>query len=168
MTKQIANLNKAKLNAYQLLDDFGYLENLVLLPVEPLKIARTLGIKVYCANFSPTYKNISGFFDAEENAIYVNQDEYPIRQIFTIAHELGHKILHEEWLKSSDYKVLMRDQLAAPKDDPIEQEADTFAAYLLVPKMLLDRYKKMATISQLATMFAVSEPIIKNRIRNGD
>lgn len=51
------------------------------------------------------------------NEIYVNKNEYPKRQTFTIAHELGHKILHEPWPVSQDYQVLLRDTTAMIKDD---------------------------------------------------
>jgi hypothetical protein len=65
-------------------------------PVDPVRIARGIGVTVYFVIFETDKQNISGFFDYEERAIFVNRDEYPLRQTFTIAHELGHKILHEE------------------------------------------------------------------------
>lgn len=46
-----------------------------------------------------------------------------------------------------------------------EQEADVFAAHLLVPKFLLDRYYKIASIDDLSQLFVVSMPVIKNRIQ---
>lgn len=151
---------KSQKEAINLLEEFGITSP----PVDPVNIARSLGIKVFFAEFAPEDNSISGLYDADENAVIVNQDEFPPRQTFTVAHELGHKRLHEEWLKSSDYKVLLRDQLANSKD-PIEQEANNFAAHLLVPKFLLDKYRKIASIKELATLFAVSEPVITFRLK---
>lgn len=159
-TLEKPDYRKAKLEAEALLVSFGYDEP----PVDPVKIAREKGVEVYFVQFDPEHSNISGFYDAEENAIYVNQQEIPLRQTFTVAHELGHKILHEEWAKSSDYKILLRDSSLTDNDDPHEKEANSFAANLLVPRKMLDRYWKVATVEQLSQMFAVSVPVIKNRI----
>jgi len=120
-------------------------------------------VTVYFVKFETDKQNISGFFDCEEKAIFVNKDEWPLRQTFTIAHELGHKILHEEWAKSSDYRVLLRDQDHAG-DDFHEKEANAFAANLLVPRFMLDKYWKSLSPEQLSQLFAVSVPVIKFRL----
>lgn len=151
---------KAREEALELLDKFGYSSP----AVDPKKICEDLGIGVYFAKFSGEDDNISGFFYGERNEIYVNIDEYPRRQTFTIAHELGHKIMHEKWLNSAEYKVLLRTPINNTYD-PKEKEADTFAANLLVPKFMLDRYYKIASIEELATLFMVSAPVIRNRIK---
>ncbi len=132
-------------------------------PVDPIRIARGVGITIYFVIFEPDKQNISGFFDYDERAIFVNRDEYPLRQTFTIAHELGHKILHEEWARSSDYRVLLRDS-NYQSEDPHEKEANVFAADLLVPRFLLDQYWQRLNVDQLSTLFAVSVPMIKNRL----
>jgi Zn-dependent peptidase ImmA (M78 family) len=132
-------------------------------PVDPIRVSRGVGVTVYFVIFEAGKQNISGFFDCDERAIFVNRDEYPLRQTFTIAHELGHKILHEEWAKSSDYRVLLRDA-NYQSDDPHEKEANAFAAHLLVPRFLLDQYWQRLNVDQLSTLFAVSVPMIKNRL----
>ncbi|WP_218132892.1 ImmA/IrrE family metallo-endopeptidase [Dyadobacter soli] len=149
---------RAKGEAIRLLQQFG----LEKPPVNPMEIAQHLGVKVSFVEFEKKLNNISGFYDFEEDTIFVNMDEYPLRQTFTIAHELGHRILHAEWAKSPDYKVLMRDDMGA--NDAKEAEANTFAANLLVPRFMLDKYWEIATTTQLSGLFAVSVPVIKNRI----
>lgn len=149
---------KAKMAALGVLADFGITEP----PVDPVLIARQLGVSVHFVAFDRSAEDVSGFYDADENAIYVNKDELPLRQTFTVAHELGHKILHEEWAKSSNYKVLMRDANGA--EDPIEKEANVFAANLLVPRKFLDAYHNALPASALSKLFAVSIPVIKNRL----
>src|ERR1700730_12399015 len=107
----------------RLLEEFLFTNPLV----DPVRIARGVGVAVYFVTYEPQKQNVSGFFDCGEKAIFVNKDEYPLRQTFTIAHELGHKFLHEEWAKSSEYKVLLRDQDYSG-DEPHEKEANAFAA----------------------------------------
>ncbi|MGO4314443.1 MULTISPECIES: ImmA/IrrE family metallo-endopeptidase [Agrobacterium] len=132
-------------------------------PVNPVEIARNLGVDVMFAKFGGDFQNISGFYDCEDNAIYVNRDEFPLRQTFTVAHELGHQILHSEWAKSEDYKMLMRDGDYSG-NEPHEKEANAFAAHLLVPRFMLDQYWKGSTVESLSKLFAVSVPMIKNRL----
>jgi Zn-dependent peptidase ImmA (M78 family) len=59
---------------------------------------------------------------------------------------------------------LLRDQSLTTKD-PIEQEANAFAAHLLVPRAMLEKYRGLASIAELSELFAVSMPVIKNRLR---
>lgn len=132
-------------------------------PVDPVDIARKLGVSVNFVQFSGENNDISGFYDCEDNTIYVNEDEYPLRQTFTVAHELGHHLLHVEWAKSENYKVLLRDGARIEKDI-YEKEADAFAAHLLVPRALLDQYWQSFSVSDLSDIFAVSVPVIRNRL----
>ncbi len=155
------DFKKAQEKALELLDKFGY----VTPPVDPVKIAKDLGIRVYFADFKDEDDKISGFFFAEKNEIYINKNEYAPRQAFTIAHELGHKFLHEDWLKSSDYQVLLRESFSPTTKDLKEVEADTFAGHLLAPRHMLDQYYKIASIEELAKLFMVSIPVIRTRLK---
>lgn len=168
-TTQKPDYENAKNNALDLLKYFGIDEA----PINPAKMARELGITVNFAEF-PHHNNVSGFYSLHQNAIYVNVKEYSYRMTFTIAHELGHQRLHKEQIIAGNYKALFRDQLFSQfEKDPKEQEANTFAAHLLVPRFLLDKYsiKKLLengliSISDVATMFAVSQPVAKFRVKN--
>jgi Zn-dependent peptidase ImmA (M78 family) len=152
--------SRVKREVRRVIEEFGITEP----PVDPVRIAKHLGVSVYFVEFERDRQNISGFFDCDERAIFVNKEEYPLRQTFTIAHELGHKVLHEEWARSSEYRVLLRDQ-DGRTDDPHEKEANAFAAHLLVPRFMLDKYWSRLTVEQLSTIFAVSVPMIKNRLQ---
>lgn len=136
---------------------------IVVPPVNPVEIARHLGARVHFVEFEDDFRNVSGFFDCDDDAIYVNRDEFPLRQTFTVAHELGHRVLHAEWARSSDYRMLMRDA-DYNGNDPHEKEANAFAAHLLVPRKMLDRYWQDTTVEGLSKLFAVSVPMIKNRL----
>ena len=147
--------------ADRLLRKHGYLSP----PVDPEQIAEEEGIRVVYAEFEGSDNdNFSGFFDLVENAIYVNDDIAPNRITFTIAHELAHHFLHQEYIRSNDYVPMpRRNNYKGPK--PVEEiEADTFAANLLVPLHMLARYMKVATISELGRMFSVSDEVIRNRL----
>lgn len=158
----------AKDNALKLLKEFG----INSAPVDPAEMAIALGITVNFARF-PKHDNVSGFYHAEKNSIYVNVNDAPTRMTFTIAHELGHDRMHKAWAKTSEYKILYRNQNINEQKDPKEQEANTFAANLLVPKDLLDKYNilelfknSLITISDIAILFAVSPLVIKFRLRD--
>ena len=133
-------------------------------PVNPIDVAeRVLNIPIRFAVFDlDESERISGFYDSEDNVIVVNRDEFPLRQTFTIAHELGHKVLHEEWARSSDYQVLLRNPHEQNRDFR-EKEADAFAANLLMPRFMMDAYYEDLSDSELSRLFAVSVPAIKAR-----
>lgn len=132
-------------------------------PVDPAEVAESVGLKVVFANFAPQDEGISGFYDPKLARITVNEDEFALRQNFTIAHELGHHVLHNDWAKSSKYRVMYRDP-DANNDTKYEKEANTFAASLLVPRFMLDKYWEDNSVEDLSRIFAVSVPVIRNRI----
>jgi len=104
---------------------------------------------------------IAGFIDMEQKTIYVNKKDSDSRKIFTIAHELGHYLLHKDELeKNPSYAILYRKPIGGETDD-IEKEANCFAANLLVPKQFLDQYYKEEVDDEtLANIFAVSKEVI--------
>lgn len=154
-----ADFDGAVREAKRILDEFGFSAP----PIDPVTIARELGVKVSFVSF-PKHPNVSGFYDAQDDAIYIAKGEYPKRQTFTIAHELGHRLLHREWAASNDYRVMLRDQSLMVLDEK-EQEANAFAAHLLVPRDMLDEYRHVASIEELSRLFVVSMPVIRNRLR---
>ena len=133
-------------------------------PVNPLEIATLLDVQVRFVRFSGESEGVSGLFDFRENKILVNSDDPGNRQTFTIAHELGHKVLHTPWAASDQYKVLWRD-LRNQSNDRREKEANVFAACLLMPREMMRSYRGMSA-GQLSKLFAVSEEFASNRLRN--
>lgn len=66
-------------------------------PIPALEIAESHGVDVVFDTFA-SYKDLmSGFCDFQSNKLYVNAADHVHRQNFTIAHELGHWILHREY-----------------------------------------------------------------------
>lgn len=151
----------ARAKAANLITKFGIARP----PVNPEKIAEDLGIRVVFAQFEPEVsKEVSGFFDFDSNTIFVNEDIPTSRKTFTIAHELGHALMHREYVASEGYQVLPRSNNHVDKPHE-EVEADVFAACLLVPKPMLKEYRAVADAYELADMFAVSPEVVVHQMK---
>lgn len=157
-----ADWTKAKQTAAKVLKDYKFVKP----PIDPEAIAEEMGIDVVYANFSPTARDkISGMIQFDPLQIVVNNDIRPNRMTFTIAHELAHYLMHQEYAKSNNYRVMPRANSYEGDKPAEEQEADCFAAELLVPMDMLKSYKDFASPRELARIFAVSEDVILNRLR---
>ena len=63
--------------------------------------------------------------------VFYDDTKPPARQRFSIAHEIGHIVLHD----TDGATVLNREM--SPNDDPLEHEANIFASRLLAPMCVL-------------------------------
>lgn len=137
-------------------------------PVNAKELATYYGLTIKFANFSESMSNTCGFLDINEAAIYVNAKDSVERQNFTIAHELGHWLLHRDKITSNpaSYQILMRHPIGG-ESDYMEKEANVFAANLLVPVSMLDVCKKAGfTNRMMGNLFVVSESVIGFRLQN--
>lgn len=144
------NFNEAKKRALNVLRE-NYLTEP---PVLAQELVEQYGLQTKFVKFKTGYENISGFIN--NKIIYVNTDESAERQNFIIAHELGHFLLGH--VNLPEYSVLFRKPLGVQKE-PIEQEANVFAANLLVPESMLRNYPNIPN-SILARIFGVSVDVI--------
>jgi Zn-dependent peptidase ImmA (M78 family) len=113
-------------------------------------------------------RNVSGYVDVSGSTIYVNAADAPNRQTFTIAHELGHLLMHrDEVANDPRYAVLMRKPIGPNETDPIEKEANCFAASLLVPAEFLNPYRDLDA-ERLSRIFVVSTEVIRHRLAKLD
>ena len=125
-------------------------------PVSLEKIAKYLGFS--CQFFMPDTRteDISGAVDHSKKKIYLNRQDSPVRMNFTLAHEIGHIILHGDDKNKNfiDYR--------RASTDPKEKEADSFAANLLMPESLFRHYweKLHKNFGALADVFRVSKTAI--------
>jgi Zn-dependent peptidase ImmA (M78 family) len=135
-------------------------------PIPVLEIAERNGVDVVFADFGTHTDAVAGFCDFKTKRLYVNKDDRTERQFFTIAHELGHWMLHRDiFLAHPDrYPVLPRFQ-NVDAHSPMEKEANCFAANLLVPARLL-RPVMSAPVSSLASIFRVSRTMMEFRVNN--
>ncbi len=137
------------------------LAGIVAPPVNVEQIAKLLGFKVVPYDFDdPT---ISGMLVMEDEvrAIAVNRAQHRHRQRFTVAHEIGHFLAGHEDYDATDFvdqKRFYVDENFA-NHDPKEQEANEFAAELLMPSHMLksDLAAGRKDAQQLAQRYQVSE-----------
>ncbi len=135
------------------------------LPIDPIKVATAAGISVYGrGGFGDSNYPYSGYYKKYDGipSIEYNISEAPVRQRFTVAHELGHYALgHED----------------APRDagnfqssgDSRERQANKFAAELLMPKTLVIHYFQSgiaSSVEELANIFGVSKDAMGFRLIN--
>ena len=81
---------------------------------------------------------IAGFINREENRIVVAQKYKSEYRRFTMAHEIGHWVLHPGTVYHRD-RPITGGERANSNRPIIEQEADLFAAELLMPTKVLSQ-----------------------------
>lgn len=137
------------------------------LPVKVGRIAAKLGVKV---KLSTLPNGISGEI-RKENGVYVirvNRHDSKERQRFTLAHEIGHFMLHKDMIGDGIVDdALYRSRLS----DRLEAEANRVAADILMPwdiiKLKIESLKELkgeALYEELSTIFEVSTTAIKIRL----
>lgn len=94
----------------------------------------------------------------------VNKSHHPTRQRFTLAHELGHYILHRnkhtEFIDHSYYRQ-------TEDSNTMEFEADSFAAHLLMPENDMRYYinNVSSEVANIAQHFNVSPSAVRIRAK---
>ena len=142
------------------------------LPIDLPGIARELGINIWKSKSLP--ENVAGKLTRDPKkagpsgfAIFVRADDTFVRQRFTIAHEIGHFLLHAHLLaegeeivdKGEPRKELYRSNLSDSK----EQRANSVAAEILMPWNLL-RPLINERKAKLEVLFEVSRTMLDIRL----
>jgi Zn-dependent peptidase ImmA (M78 family) len=147
--------------------------------VDVEEIAAKLGLQVAEHDLGD---NVSGvlYIDKGKGTIGYNKSESKQRRRFTIAHEIGHFLLHrlanEIFIDKKEFKPMYRDEKSSTGEIQQEREANAFAAALLMPKdRLIRELNKMNidlsddnedVIEQMAEKFQVSKQAMMFRISN--
>jgi len=148
-------------------------------PVSVDKIAAKLKAQLSFEPFEGK-DDISGILyrDEKQTIIGINSTHGRARQRFTIAHEIGHLVLHKgELFVDQAVRVNFRDKRSSLAEDQQEIEANKFAAELLMPQEMIRREvekciaKKNVTteaqlLAELARVFKVSEQAMGYRLFN--
>jgi len=147
-------------------------------PVDVERLAEDLGAKVTLEGLD---QEVSGalYRLPERLVIAVNRDHSLTRQRFTIAHEIGHLLLHQGRPLIVDHvvraRVSLRDSRSSLATEREEIQANRFAANLLMPadfihacigKELRRKLDETKTIDGLARMFGVSAQAMEFRLAN--
>lgn len=167
-----AQTKKAREAAQALLKKYA----IVTMPVPIERIVKSEGIRL---EYAPLDDELSGLAHIRDDVpiIGVNALHAPNRRRFTLAHELAHILLHRDELERAvhvDRGSLRRDALSAEGVDPIEIEANAFAAELLMPTHLLISELKRhpvdleddAAVAALAKRFRVSDAAMRYRLNS--
>lgn len=145
-------------------------------PVPVSQIAEAKGARIHLDHLEG---DLSGFLyrDKDKAVIGVNTSHSPSRQNFTVAHELGHLLLHdqEQLHVDRDFRVRLRSDVSSQGTDEAEKEANFFAASLLMPKEFLDRDLANEEsidlfddkfLRELGRKYEVSTQALVNRLKN--
>lgn len=141
-----------------------------------IKLAKKIGVQVLKKQFD---EDVSGVFIMSEKTPIIsyngNEDSKRIR--FTVAHELGHYILHsneQPFFLDKSPKVMYRNSASTTGEFLKEREANSFAASLLMPSKLIElELEAMSNevsdiVKHLAKKFNVSEQAMSFRLSNLD
>ncbi len=130
-------------------------------PVPVEAVARKNGLQI---RFQRLESDLSGFLycTVKQKVIGVNSFHPKVRQRFTIAHELGHFLLHQNDILRVDRIVYarLRSTLSSQGSDPEEVEANLFAAEFLMPRNALAR-----DLAQIDTVDVLDETLIVDLAR---
>jgi Zn-dependent peptidase ImmA (M78 family) len=164
--RKIESLVEELLTAYQIREA----------PVPVEIIAKAKGARIY---YQSLEDDVSGFLfrDAAQTVIGVNTHHAPVRQNFTMAHELGHLVLHdqEQLHVDRDFRIRLRDDVSSQGTDEAEREANFFAASILMPKRFLEDdlqnedYVDLfgdSFLPEIARTYGVSTQALVNRLKN--
>lgn len=152
------------------------------IPVPVEEIAQRLGLRL---QRSVLGDDVAGVLLLEEDqqtgVIGVNVSQAPVRQRFTIAHEIAHFVLHRNTLPIfidrqflTPYFAAFRSRASSTGEDRLEREANAFAAALLMPAPDVRRalaeiggnVTDEEAIEQLARHFDVSRQAMTFRVAN--
>lgn len=155
----------------------------VLAPPVPVdQIIRSQGIEITRKRFDD---ETSGLIYVDPNSGYavigLNVNHSKTRQRFTLAHELGHFLLHKQQsgglhVDDQDFFLRFRDHHSSDGSDRDEREANAFAAELLMPSVFLERDTKKlqdgvslsdeTVLRELASTYGVSLQALSFRLVN--
>jgi Zn-dependent peptidase ImmA (M78 family) len=109
-------------------------------PVPVEQLAKALHIDV---RYSAGAEDVSGALIRNEKSVViaVNSAQHENRQRFTIAHEIGHFLLHKGTRVhfDEDFRINYRNSVSSDATEQDEIEANAFAAALLMPESFLRR-----------------------------
>lgn len=157
------------------------------IPIEEI-VEHKMKIAIFAVPGIKSLIGIDAFISSDFSQITVDEDcfvKFPERTKFSIAHEVGHLILHKDWYEKygpknfEDY-LTSHDRIDNQVYKYIEIQAHTFAGLVLVPKdLLLNELKKRLgripsleapevlapAVQDLPEVFKVSDAVVLRRLQ---
>lgn len=157
------------------------------IPIEEI-VEQKMDIALFAVPGIKLLIGVDAFISSDFTQITIDEDcfvKYPERTRFSIAHEIGHLILHEDWYekygpKNLDDYLSSHDRIGGQIYKYIEIQAQTFAGLVLVPKDLLFKELKnrlgripllespeilAPAVQDLPEVFKVSDAVILRRLQ---
>ena len=136
-------------------------------PIDLEGLAEKLGVEIRCRDLGTDAGKIERTVVNGE-AVYiitVNNLDVPVRQRFTLAHELSHYIKHRHLLESGTISDSAMYRSFIP--EPMEWEANRYAAQLLMPLSVMQKLwnSGLRSPAEFATHLAVSEQAAAIRLQ---
>jgi Zn-dependent peptidase ImmA (M78 family) len=152
----------SRLAARDLLDEANR-KGIETVPLDIERLIKSFGIKV---KIVPMDDEVSGHLALSDGVweIAVNALHHPKLQRFTLAHELGHYVLHRwECQRFEDTKLFRNNE-----SNPMEVQANAYAADLLMPEREFKDYIRNTSknIDRIADHFKVSAYAVRVRAKN--
>ncbi|MCH4183509.1 MAG: ImmA/IrrE family metallo-endopeptidase [Prevotella sp.] len=144
-------------------DDKLNIESVINNISEENKRENEAGILIVRKDLPPS---VSGklFFQEDRWIMEINKIQNPKRQRFTLAHELGHFVLHKNKnTEFSDTTFFRKNE----DPDSLEYNANEFAAQILMPEERVNYYiqqRDIKSIKLLADIFDVSSSAMRYRV----
>lgn len=132
-------------------------------PIDLSKITDEYGFDVKIGDFDD--EDVAGQYDKSKKEIAVSKKDIYQRQVFTVAHELGHFFLHDD----KDVEIFYRKNFMQLDTEQEKQEAEAnwFAASLLMPEDSVKKYWKVTNdIDDFTKIFGVSYSAVHFRLKN--
>lgn len=135
-----------------------------MVPLDVEDLAGKLDITIELESLKNDLSGILYKDDADKWIIIVNQLHHENRQRYTIAHELGHYILHRHLQNRFEDEIFFRG--GEPSNE--EYQANEFASCILIPEQKFRQLIKdgVNTIGTLASEFQVSTIALRIRAKN--
>lgn len=161
------------LDAYQKAREILTELEITRIPVSVGKVAKRLGLII---EYTPLDDELSGmaFIKDEQRLIWVNSLHHLNRQRFSIAHEIGHHVLHSDDLRVGvhvDKGILRRDTVSSEGTVDVEMHANAFASELLMPSSEISKalgndfdLDDSNKVEQLSKKFKVSTAAMQYRL----
>ncbi len=137
---------------------------IVMLPLNT--IAEFLQFRIHLFQPQEDNQNVAGAIDYPRRIIFINALDGMNRQRFSIAHEFGHMLIHTEYQDEPGWVYDFRSPDPTHKKQLREQEADLFAAELLMPVELVKQQVMLfaGNLSSVANEFQVSMESLRYRL----
>lgn len=145
-------------------------EDLLPVPIEEI-IELQLGIDIIPINSLKAAYNIDGFISYNFKEIRVDNDlfeKFEYRYRFTLAHEIGHKIIHHDFYEAIKFSnayewIKIINSIDAKQYSFLELHANNFAGLILVPEHhLKEKYQEAIKIIEASGFDRESNPEMVN------